>query len=94
MADERVPCCVPFCRRTIKGRGEWICGNHWPAVSTVLRRRKARLFRRYRYLYGDNGFWHFPPGSPKRLAAIKLDRLCRKAWERCKRAAIERAAGI
>jgi hypothetical protein len=63
-------------------------------VSTVLRRRKSRLFRRYRHLYGDNGFWHFPPGSPKRLAAIKLDRLCRKAWERCKRAAIERAAGI
>ncbi|MER8923379.1 hypothetical protein [Mesorhizobium sp. LNJC384A00] len=93
---QRLACCVPFCRRTFKddGSSEIICGNHWRAVSTHLRRRKYKLYRRYRYLYGDNGYWAFPAGSPKRIAAVKLARLCDAAWMRCKRQAIERAAGI
>ncbi|TIN80719.1 MAG: hypothetical protein E5Y09_02530 [Mesorhizobium sp.] len=94
---DRVHCCVPFCRRTCKGdpsRHEWVCGIHWRCVSTTLRRRKSRLFRRYRHLFADQHFSVFPAGSIRRLHAVKLDRLCDKAWERCKRAAIERAAGI
>jgi hypothetical protein len=30
--SKRLPCCVPFCRRTIsaeKGFSEWICPKHW-----------------------------------------------------------------
>ncbi|RWB32138.1 MAG: hypothetical protein EOQ42_33510 [Mesorhizobium sp.] len=91
----RVHCVVPFCRRTRKpGCSEWICGPHWLGISVHLRRRKSRLDRRYRRLFGNNGFWTYPPGSPPRLQAVKLDRLCDLAWDRCKRAAIERAAGI
>lgn len=95
---ERISCCVPFCRRTIKCEGpgnyEWICGKHWMLISPTLRRRKYRLFRLYRRLFGDNGYWAYPAGSPKRLEAVRLDRLCDKAWDRCKAVAIERAAGI
>ncbi|CDX19846.1 conserved hypothetical protein [Mesorhizobium sp. ORS 3359] len=92
---KRVACCVPFCRRTRKPDcREWICGPHWLTVPPHIRRRKFKLFRRYRYLFGDQFWGAFPPGSPKRIMAVKLDRLCLKAWDRCKRVAIERAAGI
>jgi hypothetical protein len=101
----RLRCEVPFCKRT-RGRRkgdaadpdpaheQWICGDHWRRVSPHLRRRKARLERLYRRRFGDASFWTFPGGSPKRIAAVKLDRLCRLAWERCRRQAIEHAAGI
>lgn len=95
IAVDRIACCVPFCRRTCKGGdGEWICGTHWMAVPARLRRRKYRFFRLYRRRYGDNFWGVYPPGSADRFGAVKLDRLCDKAWERCKRAAIELAAGI
>jgi hypothetical protein len=58
------------------------------------RRRKTRLDRLYQQRFGDEPFWKFPADSVKRIATIKLDRLCRKAWSQCKRAAIEVAAGI
>lgn len=47
----RVPCCVPFCRRTIARENlptehnEWICGRHWTTTSRAWRRRLF-LFRR------------------------------------------------
>ncbi len=92
---DRLSCCVPFCGRTTKPDcSEWICGPHWMAVSPRLRRRKYRLFRVYKRRFGNNGFWAYPAGSPDRLQAVKLDRLCSKAWERCKQAAIETAVGI
>jgi hypothetical protein len=93
--NDRLSCSVPFCRRTIKDDGgEWICQRHWMAVSPTMRRRKYLFFRRYKKRFGRNGYWLYPAGSPDRLEAVRLDRLCRKAWEACKRAAIERAAGI
>lgn len=94
---DRTPCLVPFCRRTTKLRykgEEWICSVHWPQVPTRLRRRKYWLFRRYRRLFGSNHYFAYPPGSPNRLAAVRLDRLCLQAWNACKKAAIERATGI
>ncbi|RUW41512.1 hypothetical protein EOA37_09630 [Mesorhizobium sp. M2A.F.Ca.ET.015.02.1.1] len=92
---ERISCCVPFCRRTRKpGCREWICHRHWMAIPMHIRRRKYKLDRLYRHLFGDQFWGAFPGGSPKRLMAVKLDRLCLKAWNRCKRVAIEKAAGI
>jgi hypothetical protein len=41
----RLPCCVPFCRRTIgaeKGYSEWICARHWRLVDKDMRRLKSR----------------------------------------------------
>lgn len=93
----RLSCCVPFCRRTRhnhEGFSEWICGDHWRLVPPLLRKRKAKMFRLYRRRYGNNSFWAYPGGSPNRLGAVKLDRLCDKVWKACKKAAIERAAGI
>ena len=93
----RVSCCVPFCRRTFKnpdGHTETLCGKHWRMASPTKRARKSRLGRAYKRRFGNNGYWAYPPGSEKRIAAAKLDRLCRKAWEACKRQAIERSAGI
>lgn len=93
---DRLSCCVPFCKRTRKADGstEWLCGNHWPLVPAKLRRLKSLAERRYKRRYANRSFWTFPAGSPDRLGAVRLDRLCNRLWERCKKAAIERAAGI
>lgn len=94
---DRISCCVPFCRRTFKndeGCTEVICGKHWRLAAPHLRRRKTKLFRLYRKRFGDTPFWEYPAGSPKRLEAVKIDRLCDRAWKICKKQAIERAAGI
>lgn len=95
----RIPCVVPFCRRTADATKfgadcEIICGKHWRMAPATWRRRKSKLHRMYRQRFGDRGYWEFPAGSPKRIGAVKLDRLCRASWDQCKRAAIEAAAGI
>lgn len=96
--SDRLSCCVPFCKRTRHNRegysSEWICGPHWRAIRPALRRRKSFIFRRYKRRFGRNGYWAYPAGSPDRLEAVRLDRLCDKVWDSCKKAAIERAAGI
>jgi hypothetical protein len=49
---DRIPCCVPFCRRTRRNDGrfsEWICGAHWRLVDKKLKRLKKQssdAFRR------------------------------------------------
>lgn len=94
---ERLSCCVPFCRRTRhnrEGYREWICAVHWPMVPTRLKRRRQKVDRLYRRRFGNNAFWTYKAGSPERLECVKLDRICAKAWEACKRAAVETAAGI
>jgi hypothetical protein len=94
---DRISCCVPFCRRTCAGDPEthsWVCADHWRAVPVKLRRLKSRLFRKYRKKFGDADYWQFPAGSPKRIEAVSLGRRCDRAWQRCKRAAIEAAGGI
>ena len=48
----RLPCLVPFCRRTCAaelGYREWICGKHWQLVDPKLRRLKALAERRRRW---------------------------------------------
>src|SRR5262249_21584816 len=92
---ERTYCCVPYCRHTSrKFTSEWICGEHWRGVPKASRRRLSMVRRRYRRRFGDNGFWEYPAGSPDRLPAVRLDRLWRWCWERCKRIAIERGVGL
>lgn len=93
---DRLACCVPFCRRTRRKEtyNEWICAKHWAAVPVTLRKRKALMYRRYRKQFGNTPYWKYPAGSPDRIEAVRLDRLCRVTWERCKVAAIEKAAGI
>lgn len=102
MAD-RHPCCVPYCRRTIAAAKlpeghEWICGKHWPLVSKAakaalrLNGQRIRKVLRKRPEYAE--YWKLPPGSPRRRRAVAMWRRNVQAWNRCKREAIERAAGI
>ena len=82
----RTPCCVPFCRRTTANifYREWICPDHWREVSLTARvdkRKWARIAKRVVTVH-----------HPRYLGRIfaRAD----AAWERCKREAIEAAAGI
>ncbi|WP_148043652.1 hypothetical protein [Paracoccus methylarcula] len=99
----RLTCIVPGCRRTrgqrkgeppIRVDEEWICGEHWPTIPVFLRRRKQKLAARYRRAFGDNHFSAYPPGSQKRIEARRLSLAFWKAWNICKRAAIERAMWV
>ena len=97
---DRVPCCVPFCRRTI-ARGdfnEWICPRHWPLVSAATKRRRRladriadRAQRRFDTLAAAQGGYWLPAQRRRVEGAI---RRAAAAWERCKAEAIERAGGI
>jgi hypothetical protein len=47
----RLPCCVPFCRRTTRndrGWAEWLCPRHWRLVDKELRSLKARAGAAFR----------------------------------------------
>jgi len=110
----RLPCCVPFCRRTTKaGRfSEWICGKHWPLVPPELRRLKRGTERAYaaanlqceaidleayECAKANGGGVHINIIERFGKAAHRRDRKRRQAarvWERCKRAAVARTAGI
>jgi hypothetical protein len=95
----RIPCVVPFWRRTANEAKyppgtEIICGKHWRMAPATWRRRRSKLERIYSRRFGDSPFWEFPAGTPKRIEAVRLDRLINALWERCKTEAIERAAGI
>lgn len=48
--SDRLPCCVPFCKRTTKaGRfAEWVCADHWRIIPLMRRRLYARLLKRGR----------------------------------------------
>lgn len=86
----RLACCVPFCRRTFKNGKlgapwedgvEIICGKHWRLGSAILRRRHSRLQRLH--TRGIRG-----------VAREKVEYLRWLCFQRIKRQAIERAAGI
>ncbi|WP_316227853.1 hypothetical protein [Bradyrhizobium sp. SZCCHNR3015] len=98
MKPGRIPCVIPFCRRTADATkyGEdtvIICGKHWRMASATLRRRRSKLERRYRRRFGDQNAWDMPAGT-EREEAIRLQTLIHDLWERCKSQAIEAAAGI
>lgn len=97
-AVDRLPCCVPFCRRTAPRSGKFehcaeiICGKHWR-----LARRSRRLLhqRLMREIDRDpRAFWTMAPGSCERLRRVKVERLVTRLWSIIKAEAIECAAGI
>jgi hypothetical protein len=78
----RLQCCVPFCRRTIKREGrpdfaEWICGKHWRLLPQKRRKVYGRVMKAWRRYRSADG-------------VARADRL----WFRLKRQAIEAAGGI
>lgn len=83
ISSERVRCAVPGCHRTHApfedGSSEWICGKHWDAIPKTYRRVHYRFRRRFK---------------AGRLSSNSIRLWNERIWERLKRVAIERAAGI
>lgn len=77
---DRLPCIVPFCRRTAPAGiySEIICAPHWRMVGHRTKWLYAAVKRRLRRV---------PTDDARRR---QRDRV----WARCKREAIEAAAGI
>jgi len=75
-------CAVPFCPNDRKAHDgdmpEWLCRQHFKLVDWRVRRLHLRMVR-----YQHNG-----------ILSIASHRLMKVVWERCKRQAIEKAAGI
>lgn len=96
----RIQCCIPFCQRTHRndeGFSEWICPRHWKNVSKRTRRKKSasekialRANQRFRAEYDSQGGYQ-ELQLDRAVAAIALKN---RIWERCKREAMEGAAGI
>jgi hypothetical protein len=98
MSADRIPCCVPFCRRTAPRTGKFdrctkiICGKHWR-----LARRSRRLTYGRLLLEIDRDtrpFWHMTHGSAQRLRRIKVEKVAAALWRRLEAETIERAMGI
>jgi hypothetical protein len=85
MNPDRLPCLVPFCRRTRKREQfrEWLCGKHWALVDRQLRRRFARSRR----------LWNKAVRLNRAEAMRAIDRMARRLWDEIKAQAIERAMG-
>lgn len=82
MAEGRIPCIVPGCRRTAADNGEYareiICGKHWRGVPLRHRRRYQKLCRIVRKS------WPTP-------RARKAHRLAERLWRKIKDEAIANA---
>jgi hypothetical protein len=95
MTTIRLRCCVPFCQHTRGPRKgdtqplhedmQWICAAHWRPVPKRMRQALSRA----RNWFGGEPYRR--KGSPK---LRRNRRAYWRLWERCKRAAIERAMGI
>lgn len=98
MTAPRLCCAVPFCRSTTgKPYSEWVCAKHWRLVPKKVKafRRRAdaagkRAGERRDALTGMDDHRY----ADAMLALFKARSRQQRAWERCKRAAIERGMGI
>jgi hypothetical protein len=96
----RVSCVVIGCKCTTgkSTTSEWICQKHWATVPKGARRRLQRNKRWIRREIRRNQLvtepWKLKPGSRARIKAIRMWALHETLWQRCKRAAIERAVGL
>lgn len=99
MKPGRIPCCVPFCRRTADAakmapHNEMICQKHWKLVPAETKARYRHVRRRatkiWKAVYRSSKIQ-----QPGREALYNRSvRDITATWERIKREAIERAAGI
>lgn len=86
---DRLSCCVPFCKRTRGDRKndplrpgmEWLCQDHWKLVPARIKRRRAKIRR-------------IETKTDDQCVAWRCEDADNRAWDICKRYAIERAAGI
>jgi hypothetical protein len=87
MKPGRVPCCIPFCRRTFKcedGIEETMCGKHYRLSPRSMRLRRRRVVRLYKK-------------AMMRGSLVDQDRaawLAYVLWQKIKASATEVAMGI
>lgn len=80
---DRIPCSVPFCRRTAPKKKfpepgtEIICGKHWRLADVRARRLYSLAWRKYRRTGGE-----------------RYMRIICSCWRRVLKQATERSAGI
>lgn len=91
----RIPCCVPFCRRTAKDTGEKgqeiICAKHWRLANKELTTRYKKAQRKLApRMEADPDI--LPPDVVKDI--INDWRWLQVLWREIKAQAIERAMGI
>jgi len=99
----RVPCVVPFCKRT--GPQKWndheyteiICGDHWRMISMETRKNKLSAYRKYFATCRDLEVIE-AKNDGLTTEQIELYNSVRAeaetSWLKCKAQAIERAGGI
>jgi hypothetical protein len=99
MSNDRIPCCVPFCGRTAdrakqRGATQIICQKHWKMVPAETKARYRHVRRRARKIWRAV-YVSTKLQQPGRDALImRANAECDRVWERIKREAIERAAGL
>ena len=82
MSVDRIPCIVPFCRRTAPAAKyppdtRIICGKHWQRTPKAYRRAYNRAMRRWNR------------GNPDAMRPVMY-----RLWDRMARAAVEAAGGL
>lgn len=99
----RIPCCVPFCRRTAAAERhptseEIICGKCWRRIPAPLRARRRALLRRSEKV---NRLIHRRVRERRNFSIAQAERLESsynalwvRNWNEMKAAAIEAAGGI
>lgn len=89
----RVPCCVPGCRRTLKRRWvhqEWVCQIHYAAVPSALKLKRRAVVHRLK----RRGELVVLASGQRLITTTRAYRLDQKLWHRVKRIAIEKASGL
>lgn len=84
----RIPCIVPFCRRTAASEKfpdstEIICYKHFRLIDKRIRKRHSWIQR-----------WQDRHDPETYRNPVKVCNLAIKIWEQCKVQAIERAGGL
>ncbi len=98
----RIACIVPFCGRTAPAEKyagcEIICAKHWRMISRQTRAFKASAERRHRKFLRRRKMALAQGDLARQLVLARaLDRThaaCLRAWNDCRREAIEAAMGI
>lgn len=95
--DKRIPCVVPFCRRTAPNDGgndhEIICQKHWKLVAKETRRLHLRILKKATTFLDAHPDPLILPES-ERAFGLRLIRISNRIWKRVKSEAIEAAGGI
>ena len=95
----RIPCLVPFCRRTAAqdkhpGATEIVCYSHWRLLPQPKRRVYSRAWRAAKRAFARQTAPGTYANKTDWLAADRAAGRCERLWRAMRREVIETAAGI